>query len=348
MRRQHKESRRVIEQPPAWREQRNRKVQVFSTAPSRTARRKTALAEDDVPLADSGDAGAAEFFRRSSHVLSRRVLDWDGVSAEVVERERTEAAEFHVCLPRHALYYQRDTVPAFELRLAGGPLRRFGTRPGSATFMPAGADYWGVERRTPRRSFLAVFLEPRLIEAAAEEAGGRGGPLRPVPDLDVKTPMLWHALELLRHECDHGNPSGRLGAEGLAVVLATHLARSHFGADPVAGRPAKGGLRAGRLRRVLDHIEAHAAEEIGLHRLAELAGLSRSHFARAFKQSVGVPPHEYLVRRRVERAKTLLRDRRRLTIAEVAQVAGFCDHSHLTNHFRRLTGATPSAYRDQA
>jgi len=107
---------------------------------------------------------------------------------------------------------------------------------------------------------------------------------------------------------------------------------------------ARGGLAPHRLRRVLECIEERLTEGVSLHRLSSEAGLNPSHFSRAFKQSMGVSPHRHLVRRRMERARELLKETR-LSILEVALEVGYGTHSHFTTAFRRTTGLTPRRYR---
>ena len=107
---------------------------------------------------------------------------------------------------------------------------------------------------------------------------------------------------------------------------------------------ARGGLAPGAQRRVLAHIEAHLAEKIELRDLAVLAGLSECHFSRAFKQSLAVPPHRYLMRRRVTAAAALIEQTDR-PLSDISLEVGFADQSHFTRVFVELTGETPRAYR---
>jgi transcriptional regulator of acetoin/glycerol metabolism/AraC-like DNA-binding protein len=108
--------------------------------------------------------------------------------------------------------------------------------------------------------------------------------------------------------------------------------------------PARGGLPPGAMRRVREHVEAHLSESMDLAELAAIAGLSVYHFARAFKQSAGVTPHHYLVRRRIERAQDMLA-RSELPLSGIALATGFSDHSHLARHFRQMLGMTPGQFR---
>jgi AraC family transcriptional regulator len=107
---------------------------------------------------------------------------------------------------------------------------------------------------------------------------------------------------------------------------------------------ARGGLAPHRLRRVLDYVEDRLGEDLPLRQLSALAGQSPSHFSRAFKQSMGVPPHRHLRERRLARARELL-EGTQLPVLQVALEVGFASQSHFTTAFRRAVGCTPWRYR---
>jgi AraC-like DNA-binding protein/PAS domain-containing protein len=119
------------------------------------------------------------------------------------------------------------------------------------------------------------------------------------------------------------------------------LAHLPLPADPPTTR---GGLAPARANRVCEYIDSHLQENIALEVLAGIAQLSVHHFARAFRQTLGIPPHNYIVQRRVERAQQMLRNTE-LPLSEIAIVAGFTDQSHLARHFRTITGVSPSLAR---
>jgi AraC-like DNA-binding protein len=113
-------------------------------------------------------------------------------------------------------------------------------------------------------------------------------------------------------------------------------------AEPLA--PSRGGLPPVLTQRICEHIESHLDQKIALEALAAMAGLSTHHFARAFHQSVGMPPHSYLLSRRLDRAERMLRETQ-LPLSEIAAATGFSDQSHLARHFRRRTGMSPRLAR---
>jgi AraC family transcriptional regulator len=126
----------------------------------------------------------------------------------------------------------------------------------------------------------------------------------------------------------------------------------HYSAPIVAlRRPDReprspGCLQPRTLARLMEHIEANIDSTLSMPALAQLAGLSTSHFARCFRKSVGVPPHSYVKQRRVARARELL-SATDLPVAEIALVLGFSDQSHFTRRFREITGVPPGAWRFQ-
>ena len=112
------------------------------------------------------------------------------------------------------------------------------------------------------------------------------------------------------------------------------------------GHQTAGGLPECRVRRVAQYVQDNLHRQLRLAELSGLVHMSPYHFARRFKQSTGVSPHRFLVQRRIEQARTLLAAES-LSIAEIARSVGFRTPSHFTTTFRRVTGITPSGYRDR-
>jgi len=116
--------------------------------------------------------------------------------------------------------------------------------------------------------------------------------------------------------------------------------------NPSARLPKTGALSPQQVSLVIDYVDAHLSERTSISDLAALLNLTRYHFMRSFKQAVGMPPHQFMIARRVERAKEMLCDQDQ-TIAGVALRTGFSTPLQLTRAFRRVVGTTPSEFRRQ-
>ena len=139
-----------------------------------------------------------------------------------------------------------------------------------------------------------------------------------------------------------GGAGGRLVAESLADVLAVQLVR--YVSECRRQRRKDGEFSPARLRAVVNYIEGHLEAGPNLGQMAAVAHLSPYHFARQFKAATGLPPHQFVIARRVERAKELLQRRGGLNLAAVAARVGFADEGHFARHFKRLVGVTPGRF----
>jgi AraC family transcriptional regulator len=169
--------------------------------------------------------------------------------------------------------------------------------------------------------------------------------LPPLDGLDL--PHLRAAMLAVNDELTDAAAGGRLAAESLANLLAVQLIRN-ASAPRTPARRTDGALPRGRLRAVVAYIEDHLDAGLTLEQIAAVAHLSTYHFARQFKAATGLPPHQYLIARRVERAQQLLQQDRNLSLAEVAASAGFSDQSQFCHHFKRHVGVTPRRFRTRA
>ncbi|WP_300725761.1 helix-turn-helix domain-containing protein [Pseudomonas sp.] len=137
-------------------------------------------------------------------------------------------------------------------------------------------------------------------------------------------------------------PGERLLTSSLANELLDHAVLSQVGLRD--GLRLKGGLAAHQQRLLIETIEHQLAEPLSIGQLAAQCALSPYHFARMFRESFGVPPHQYLLARRLERARAWLRNSS-MSLSDIALACGFTSASHFANRFRQATGATPGAYR---
>jgi len=160
----------------------------------------------------------------------------------------------------------------------------------------------------------------------------------------IRDPLVAATMSALAHEVRDPGERASLFADHLADVILLHVLRTGGGAEHADPREARGGLSSRALRRVRERIENGLANGVTLNDLAREVGLSRAHFARAFKTSTGVPPHQFVTSRRIERAKELLRHSDQ-PLADIALTVGFSSQAHFTDQFRRITGITPLRLR---
>ena len=189
---------------------------------------------------------------------------------------------------------------------------------------------------------LALYLDPSLVRRAASESL-KSSNFEVAERCTPSDGVISSIGMALKGELESEGLSGRLYAESLANVLAVHLLR-HYTTGSGETPRIRGGLSGRRLRQVMAFIGDNYGEDIRLSQLAEVAGMSSFHFAREFKRTTGTTPHQYLIKFRVERAKTLLAEGG-LPLIDVGLQSGFSHQSHFTRLFRRLTGTTPQSYR---
>jgi AraC family transcriptional regulator len=163
----------------------------------------------------------------------------------------------------------------------------------------------------------------------------------PAPFRDPIVKGLAHAL--IRAE-DCGGPLGPTYADSIGLAITAKLIARQAALSSRPSRPTVAALTRWRLKRVVDYVDSHLADPIGLTDLAASSGLSRMHFAAQFRAATGLRPHEYLLRRRIERAQTLLLASR-LPLCEVALDVGFKSQAHFSTIFARFVGETPNVWR---
>jgi AraC family transcriptional regulator len=248
-------------------------------------------------------------------------------------------------LTHHTLVLVARPPEQLDLRFEG--VKRHVPPPtGAIVLVPAATPHW--VRWSGRGDVLNIYLEPELVGQVAAEAFDLDPARLTVPPLDaLDLPQLRAAMLAVDAELRAGGPGGSLAAESLANVLAVHLLR-HLSAPRRLERGRDEVLPRGRLRAVVEYIEEHLDGGPTLAQLAAVVRLNPYHFARQFKAATGLPPHQYVILRRVERAKQLLQAGTNLSLAEVALRAGFSDQSQFGHHFKRLVGVTPGRFRTPA
>jgi AraC family transcriptional regulator len=226
-----------------------------------------------------------------------------------------------------------------QVVLANAPPRHLEVSPGQVHILPANVPV-AFRLFAPAES-IVVTLHPRLLADVKGAQGALDVQLR--SGFGLEDGLIRQLVYALEAEADAPNADSRY-VQSLGAALAAHLVHKYANHAkdrlPNRHRVVKPGLA-----EVLDFIDQNIDGRLTLPKLAEVARLSLFAFVRSFKSSTGLPPHRYILRKRIERAKVLLSDAA-LSIADVALRCGFGDQSAFTTTFRRITNQTPSAYRD--
>jgi AraC family transcriptional regulator len=224
-----------------------------------------------------------------------------------------------------------------------GPIHHRIQTPGDIDVVPLG--YAAAWEDAGPTTMLNINLSPSLVRSTADEIGLNPDAVSVMPQLQLRDPKLQHIGWALKAELESGEPFDRLYAEGLGSALAVHLLRRYTRA---AQKASHLGLTRRQLHDVVDYIDENLALQLSLNDLATVAGVSVSRFTLLFKQSSGLPVHQYVIHRRVEHAlNLLLHGKSKSRLSEVAVQAGFADQSHMARCMRRVIGMTPTAVMRQ-
>lgn len=270
--------------------------------------------------------------------LSSAPLGWQGITLEY--RCLGAGAMPEIYTPWHIITFVCNAPKTPKVvRCFGGKQWQNEARLGDAVIVPANVGY-GVEWDTDIEA-LTLVLEPIDLATAIDEARDPRE-VEVIPQFSQADPLLYQLGLGLKRLLEIGQ-ADRLYAETLTQTLMVHILQ-HYTTCVAKPQFYGDGLSKVKLQLVRDYIQGNLDRDLGLKELANLLQLSPHYFARLFKQSVGIAPHQYVIQQRVERAKQLLQ-RQDMTIAKVACEVGFANQAHLNRHFKRLVGITPGVFR---
>jgi AraC family transcriptional regulator len=213
--------------------------------------------------------------------------------------------------------------------------------PGSVTIWPGGHESRSISWDGPCETVDVGIDSNTLDRLGHHDEAMAAMTLAPQPG--VEDPQLQTLVTAMVAEVQAGCPAGRLYGESLSLAFAAHVL-GRYSASKRARHAVKGGLSKRQLATVLEFIHANMKSDLSLADLAQKACLSSSHFALSFKSSIGMSPHQYVIRERINRARQLLAQGH-LSITEVAHAVGFSSQSHFTEAFRRVTRMTPRQFQ---
>jgi AraC family transcriptional regulator len=269
-------------------------------------------------------------------LVKRLGTGWQGWYTESIHAPAGSRMLYRFQGPMHLLViYNEGTRSESEASVEGLPLSKIKNTANKLTFVPAGCNYreWLETAASTRVTFL--YLEPATLK--------NDGDISYAAKVHLEDPVVWETATRLKSAIENGQTKRTVYLAALSSVLGLELSRPVLDAvrEPSIIR---GGLASWQKRVILGYIEEHLDEQICLAKLAGMARLSQHHFCRAFKHAFGIPPHQYHVQRRIERAKILLADPEE-SISEIALALGYSQISSFSVAFRKITGWSPSEYR---
>jgi AraC family transcriptional regulator len=297
------------------------------------------------PASGAYGDGLAKYFRAdaSSHLVTTAVRK----SKLAVTRIRRDT-------PGHGLTSPLPTEPAFSvlLQLRDSPKRELFIAGRSVYRGGYGARTTSIVdlEQEPTANLQSPFdvMHFYVSRAALNEITDEQG----APRIDALTcergvldPTVWHLGQTLLPALERPHEIGAMYADHLLMATHTYFAVA-FGGMRLPSYSRRGGLAPWQVRCATELMIERLGTDMSLSEAAAACGLSPNYFARAFKQSVGTPPHRWLLLQRVLRAKSLLRDAK-FSLSDIAAACGFADQSHFTRVFTSIVGASPGAWRKQ-
>jgi len=287
--------------------------------------------------------------------MSSRGLNWSGLKFERRESRRG-VRDLREGSRHHLIFVALSTGKV--TRESDGEHIEHELTPGCVLVVPA---------RTPVRwkwssriGYSVLLLEPHVLDRVAEEVFGvKPDEYRLSVAERRNDGTIVNIAGVLAREALSRDRAGSLYSESLANILSVHLLRNYAkrldgstldasalphgqGADAAFGV----GSQPRAVAEALDFIHRNSARDLGLSDIAAAVHVSPFHLARLFKQTLGVSPYQHVIHVRVNNARSLLRaGSGRHSLADIASAVGFADQSHLTRHFKRLTGVTPRQFR---
>jgi len=274
-------------------------------------------------------------------ILSSQSRQWNGI---VVELYRVRDVDFVKQDSAHNVaVFLRGPVNLVQRR--GGRIYQRTLHAGDVIIAPAGEPR--ALRHQEETELVKLRLTPSFVTGIIEDSVTNGsGPVELLDTFGARDARIEDIARRLVGEIKAEALGGRLYAESLATELVVHLLR-HYSTASKLGNGASSMLPRYKLQRVTDYINDNLREELTLGKISAVLSMSPYHFAHAFRQTTGLAPHRYVIQRRIERARFLLRETD-LSITEIAHQVGYANQSNFSVVFHQFTGQTPRSFRNGA
>ncbi|MFC0242200.1 helix-turn-helix domain-containing protein [Rhodopseudomonas telluris] len=284
-------------------------------------------------------------FPTAELLLTSAGRDWSGVSAQL---RNHPACDVPAPSPDEMeVTFAMTTSPAGRVeRCSGGQFQNTAVRSGTLWFCPIGVREDSIRITQPLSNVLHVFLARSQFDGLAEISSTTPSPANVAYLADVEDELVRQLCLRIHRELSEETSGGKLLIECLSQALVAHLVTSYSSDAKVRLDQDRTALRLddARLRRVLDYIHANIDQDLTLAKLSDVACLSKHHFARAFREATGVPPHRYISARRLDHALSLLKGSQS-SLADIAYLCRFSSQATFTRAFRRQVGVSPGEYR---
>jgi AraC family transcriptional regulator len=270
-------------------------------------------------------------------------VGWRSLYAAIFEEAPFEATEPAVGSP--SLIYHLSSPTEVARKIEGAPREKALIQPRRICLTPGTSNTQWQHSGHPE--ILQVYLRQSLFEAAVSELFScDGSSAELVPRFAILDPLLEQLAIALTAGLRDSTIEDGLYIDTIAQMVAVHLAREHSSRSRRTRVPVTPTVSGRRMRRLLEFIEENLDGNLSLDALAAVVDLSPLYLARAFKTAIGQSPHQYVLGRRIERAKELLRATE-MAVVDVAMSVGFSSQSHLSYWMLRTVGISPAAYRRQ-
>ena len=287
----------------------------------------------------------AKKYPHSALLKSSAGLGWSTIAAELRSHGVTSTP---VIVPQHTevILAVAGNDTGLISRTGAGQLQEHTPTTGSVSLTPIAVGDNQAKFTAPIPAMLHLYLPTLLFRRLSDDFNLPGMPGRSIRYLaGVRDEIINHVGLSVVSEMTNESAAGRMFVETASLMLAAHLLRTYSDSGSCKSfESTTHRLDHIRLRRVLDYISVHLADEITVAELARVSGLSTFHFARMFTLVVGISPNRYVSRLRLEQAMADVAAGK-LSLAQIAFKSGFSSHASFTRAFRRATGITPGEYR---